>query len=121
MNGSPTDAMLHEGDAKSLLVLTGVFAERRGPIAPMQSMRTAETAAQGYAYDQVLAERTLSVNTIAARDNADLMTLVWVPAETGAVCASIGLQSSLLKISGFPGAPLLGRLTHHNKERYADC
>lgn len=70
------DAVLHEGDAESLLAVAGELANRNGPIAPVQSLKDAEAASRGYVFDQLLAERTVSVNTTAAGGNANLMTLV---------------------------------------------
>jgi RHH-type transcriptional regulator, proline utilization regulon repressor / proline dehydrogenase / delta 1-pyrroline-5-carboxylate dehydrogenase len=69
------NAALHEGDARDLLALLDSLAGRDGPIVPVQSLKNPATTSHGYVFDQLVAERTVSVNTTAAGGNANLMTL----------------------------------------------
>jgi len=71
----PISAVLHEGDSLGLKQLAGEFARRNGPIVPIQSI-PANSTGREYALEQLLTERTVSVNTAAAGGNANLMTLV---------------------------------------------
>nr|WP_081076832.1 trifunctional transcriptional regulator/proline dehydrogenase/L-glutamate gamma-semialdehyde dehydrogenase [Burkholderia cepacia] len=76
METSAADTVLHEGDTTGLLDLMAVIAKRNGPIIPVQSISSiAENRKARYVLDQLLAERTVSVNTTAAGGNANLMTL----------------------------------------------
>lgn len=70
------DAVLYEGDEATLLALSQSFARRDGIIVPFQAAsRTASNGETEYLLDQLMAERTVSVNTTAAGGNANLMTL----------------------------------------------
>ncbi|WP_409017622.1 trifunctional transcriptional regulator/proline dehydrogenase/L-glutamate gamma-semialdehyde dehydrogenase [Caballeronia sp. LZ008] len=74
---SQPDAALYDGDEAGLLSLTKMLSQRHGPIATVQA-RPRREVVDGfeYAVDQLLVERTVSVNTTAAGGNANLMTLV---------------------------------------------
>jgi len=70
------DAVLYDGDEAGLLAVSQMFSRRSGPIAPIQALQSdAQDLGSGYAMDQLLTERTISVNTAAAGGNANLMTL----------------------------------------------
>jgi RHH-type proline utilization regulon transcriptional repressor/proline dehydrogenase/delta 1-pyrroline-5-carboxylate dehydrogenase len=70
------EAVLFDGDNKALLSLSQSFAKREGIIVPFQAAsRAAPGGEPEYALDQLMAERTVSVNTTAAGGNANLMTL----------------------------------------------
>ncbi len=75
---SAFDAVLFEGDSDTLLALMHDIALRPGPIVAVQSVATGafETSAtEGYAVAQLMAERSISINTAAAGGNANLMTI----------------------------------------------
>jgi len=76
MDAFDAEAVLYEGDAATLITLSESFAKREGIIVPFQA--ASQAASNGeleYALDQLMAERTVSVNTTAAGGNANLMTL----------------------------------------------
>jgi RHH-type transcriptional regulator, proline utilization regulon repressor / proline dehydrogenase / delta 1-pyrroline-5-carboxylate dehydrogenase len=70
------DAVLYDGEDAGLLALSHMLSQRRGAIAPIQAFsRDGFAEGLGYTLDQLLTERTVSVNTTAAGGNANLMTL----------------------------------------------
>lgn len=74
---SHADAVLYDGDAAGLMALSAAFAKRDGAILSIQaaSRDAGADRTASYALEQLLAERTVSVNTTAAGGNANLMTL----------------------------------------------
>ena len=66
------DAVLHHGDAASLMRINQVLAGRTGPIVGVRSLAP---GAVDIALESLVVERALSVNTAAAGGNASLMTI----------------------------------------------
>jgi RHH-type proline utilization regulon transcriptional repressor/proline dehydrogenase/delta 1-pyrroline-5-carboxylate dehydrogenase len=66
------DAVLHHGDAASLLQTGQALAARPGPIVSMGHAAGGSTAVP---LERLVIERALSVNTAAAGGNASLMTI----------------------------------------------
>ncbi|MDQ6684178.1 MAG: trifunctional transcriptional regulator/proline dehydrogenase/L-glutamate gamma-semialdehyde dehydrogenase, partial [Pseudomonadota bacterium] len=66
------DAVVHSGNATSLLATLQALAERPGPIVGVTAL---PTGASDVPLERLVVERSLSVNTAAAGGNASLMTL----------------------------------------------
>ena len=66
------DAVLHHGDAASLMQINQALAGRAGPIVGVRSLAH---GAVDIALESLVVERALSVNTAAAGGNATLMTI----------------------------------------------
>jgi len=66
------DAVLHHGEADSLLPVLQTLAAREGPII---GVRTLLPGATDIPLEALVIERSLSVNTAAAGGNASLMTI----------------------------------------------
>ena len=66
------DAVLHHGDAASLMQINQALACRAGPIVAVRSLAP---GAVDIALESLVVERALSVNTAAAGGNASLMTI----------------------------------------------
>ncbi|RVU51022.1 trifunctional transcriptional regulator/proline dehydrogenase/L-glutamate gamma-semialdehyde dehydrogenase [Pseudomonas syringae pv. syringae] len=66
------DAVLHHGDSDQLQLICKQVADRAGAIVGVQGLSQGET---GIAFDRLVIERAVSVNTAAAGGNASLMTI----------------------------------------------
>ena len=66
------DAVLHHGDAASLMQINQALVDRAGPIVGVRSLAV---GAANIALESLVVERSLSVNTAAAGGNASLMTI----------------------------------------------
>ncbi|UUX97459.1 trifunctional transcriptional regulator/proline dehydrogenase/L-glutamate gamma-semialdehyde dehydrogenase [Aquabacterium sp. J223] len=69
MLGANVDAAMHHGERAELLALQRQLAERPGPIAGLQGLRSGDGA---IALERLLVERAVSINTAAAGGNASL-------------------------------------------------
>jgi RHH-type proline utilization regulon transcriptional repressor/proline dehydrogenase/delta 1-pyrroline-5-carboxylate dehydrogenase len=66
------DAVLHHGDATSLLATLAAVAARPGPIVPVHGAPSGERRVP---LERLVVERSLSINTAAAGGNASLMAI----------------------------------------------
>ncbi|VVE53676.1 trifunctional transcriptional regulator/proline dehydrogenase/L-glutamate gamma-semialdehyde dehydrogenase [Pandoraea capi] len=70
-------AVLFEGDGDELLSFVSNLAKRKGPIIPVQGIRShaLESGAEDYVLERLLVERSISVNLTAAGGEAQRTTI----------------------------------------------